>query len=1018
MDFTRGSEWRKWDLHIHLPFTKLNNQYSGNTDDEIWDQFCEKLEASDVVCFGITDYFSIENFFIFKEKFYAKYPNSKKVFFPNIEFRLEVSVNRAIKEVNIHVLFSNKVEKSKIESFLSKLKTNKTRNGATIFCKDIKDDEFVGASVDYKEIPKHLKEVFGHDEPYLIVCAANNDGLRADSTSPRKMCTSDEIDKITNIFFGNTASIPYFLNEQRYEDGDKALKKAVIGGSDSHSFNDIDQFLGKRVITQEAAGETIHKDITWIKADLTFEGLRQIIFEPELRTFIGESPNILTKVLENPTKFIDKLLISHTEGYSEDQGQWFKNISIPLNHEFVAIIGNKGSGKSAIADIIGLIGDSNKIKSSASFLTPEKFKKRGLANNFQASLTWKSGDVDEKNLHVINDEAIHENVQYLPQNWFETLCNDLDGKQFNEELEKVVFTHLEESEKFAQTSFADLIQYRSQSAEIDIDHLRSELHTLNIESSKILKKIHPNYKKEIDSKLEQKQRELTAHEKIKPIEVKNPDISSDQQDATRTILAEVEKMDKDIAELQAQIILSQQSQIVFNKNIEELKRFEEEIVRIKDVINDLPTVFDYPSLFGSESTDDLISLKVKEEFITERREAFVAKLKAEKDKCLSQGDIEGDLNLSDPEKEVLISASLNIKAEKQIKDRDELKKKLNKPQEEYQKYIDAQKIWDKKYSEILGNIDEPKEDTINFYKKELIFIGNDLNGLLVGQTKQQLELAKKIYEKKNEVIKIYRVVKTKVDSIIQNNQADIEDYKIGVEAGFRFIPNFEEKLLSFINLRAKGSFMERDNAYQQLKKILEDRELKEFSEVQNIIEAINQALIKDAREDIKEEERPRFVNDQVNDTVAFYDYLFGLDYLKENYQLNLDNKNLESLSPGEKGALLLVFYLMLDQQDTPLIIDQPEDNLDNQSVSRILVRFIKSAKSRRQIIMVTHNPNLAVVADAEQVIYVQIDKGNKNKFSFEAGSIENDGINKRIVDVLEGTMLAFDKRRLRYLKKD
>ena len=127
------------------------------------------------------------------------------------------------------------------------------------------------------------------------------------------------------------------------------------------------------------------------------------------------------------------------------------------------------------------------------------------------------------------------------------------------------------------------------------------------------------------------------------------------------------------------------------------------------------------------------------------------------------------------------------------------------------------------------------------------------------------------------------------------------------------------------------------------------------------------------------------------------------------------NKDLSILSPGEKGALLLVFYLLLDMDNSPLILDQPEDNLDNDSVANILVDFIKYAKKKRQIIIVTHNPNLAVVADAEQVIYVSIDKKDGCNFVVESGSIENPIINKHIVDVLEGAMPAFRKRDNKYI---
>jgi len=153
---------------------------------------------------------------------------------------------------------------------------------------------------------------------------------------------------------------------------------------------------------------------------------------------------------------------------------------------------------------------------------------------------------------------------------------------------------------------------------------------------------------------------------------------------------------------------------------------------------------------------------------------------------------------------------------------------------------------------------------------------------------------------------------------------------------------------------------------------------------------------------------------QISDLKGFYQFLFSLDYIQPHYAITQNGNSLNALSPGEKGALLLVFYLLLDEDDIPLIIDQPEDNLDNQSVANILVQFIRDAKKRRQIIMVTHNPNLAIVSDAEQVIYVNIDKTNGNKFSAEFGSIENKRINQHIVNVLEGTMKAFRKRDDKY----
>src|SRR5690606_1739472 len=135
MNDPRGSIWRKWDLHLHTPDTKLNpNGYELSDNSDKWLKYCEILETSDVSVFGITDYFSIDNYLFFLDLFKSKYPESKKVFFPNIEFRLDVSVNKNGEEVNIHVIFSDKVSIEDIKSFLSKLETNITKEGAIITC--------------------------------------------------------------------------------------------------------------------------------------------------------------------------------------------------------------------------------------------------------------------------------------------------------------------------------------------------------------------------------------------------------------------------------------------------------------------------------------------------------------------------------------------------------------------------------------------------------------------------------------------------------------------------------------------------------------------------------------------------------------------------------------------------------------------------------------------------------------------------------------------------------------------
>lgn len=147
---------------------------------------------------------------------------------------------------------------------------------------------------------------------------------------------------------------------------------------------------------------------------------------------------------------------------------------------------------------------------------------------------------------------------------------------------------------------------------------------------------------------------------------------------------------------------------------------------------------------------------------------------------------------------------------------------------------------------------------------------------------------------------------------------------------------------------------------------------------------------------------------------SLLNFLFGFSYLQPRYLLKMDGRELHQLSPGEKGALLIVFYLLVDLNDHPLLIDQPEENLDNETIVDLLVPSIKEAKRRRQIIIVTHSPNLAVVCDADQVIYANKSMQGGPIIKYETGAFENPPIQKRAIDVLEGKPPAFMNRSSKY----
>jgi len=404
-----GSEWRKWDLHVHTPNTKLSDNYKTIDATDLWNKFCELLEKSDVEVIGIADYFSAENYFTFIEKFKAKYPKSKKKFFLNLELRLEVSVNKSAEEVNLHIVFSDKTGKDKIESFLSKLDTNISKNGACVSCKDISTKaDCESAGIDYKILRKKLKEIFGDDECYLIFGASNNAGLRPDNNSPRKLNITDEIDKICDGFFGGQQNVDYYLKSNRYEDIEIAKKKPVASGCDAHSFDDLDNWLGKRVVKTVENVEIVEKDITWIKSEPTFEGLKQIVYEPETRIFIGEEKP------KKPINTIDSITLKIPADAKVGEDKFCfagGDNTYNLSPYFNCFIGGRGSGKSTILNFLGL--HSNNPDSSELFWFGDSKDKKGLA---------PSGfDPNDSDIFSFGGTEIFE---FLAQSEIETFARD------------------------------------------------------------------------------------------------------------------------------------------------------------------------------------------------------------------------------------------------------------------------------------------------------------------------------------------------------------------------------------------------------------------------------------------------------------------------------------------------------------------------------------------------------------------------------------------------------------------
>jgi predicted ATPase len=246
----------------------------------------------------------------------------------------------------------------------------------------------------------------------------------------------------------------------------------------------------------------------------------------------------------------------------------------------------------------------------------------------------------------------------------------------------------------------------------------------------------------------------------------------------------------------------------------------------------------------------------------------------------------------------------------------------------------------------------------------------------------------------------YENLKSSVEERLETVRSD--EFDVTIDASFVPSHEFPEQFFDLVNQASSGPFRGASQGATALETRMAETDWNNVDSVLAFAKGIIDAI------------RTEDVSKQVKDTKKLYDLLFSFEYFDARYELRLGGKNLNQLSPGEKGLLLLIFYLHLDKEKTPLIIDQPEDNLDNDSIFSVLAKCIRQAKKSRQVILVTHNPNLAVGADAEQVLFVSLDKVANYKFSYEAGSIENPRINDVIVKILEGSRPAFVQRRLKY----
>lgn len=998
--FSVGSIWRKWDLHVHSPASCLNNQFTGSSEDEKWNNYIEKLkELNDIAVLGITDYYSIEGFE--KVLSYKDELPHLELILPNIEMRLEIPTQYQI-PINIHVIFNPEILSQVKDRVLPSLEFKFQSQGFRCTKSDIirlgkafKDDPKLDNSPAFKEGAnqfkvnlKNLRDILEGDEllrKNVIVAVSNKsqDGASGLQESNLTAFREEIYRFIDCIFSGNPKDRLYFLGMGTDNLDELTRKyggrKPCIHGSDAHSLDKI----GKPDLNR----------YTWIKSNPTFQGLKQILFEPEERVFIGEKPKKLKIIESNKTKYIDSIKIEKKPD-SQLEDEWFESIKLPINPDLVAIIGNKGSGKSALTDVIGLLCKSKNIE-YFSFLHRSKFRAQNsrLAKHFKSSLKWLSGLEVECDLSEDPDMSEDEKVKYIPQKYFETVCNLIEtkkiGNEFDKEMKKVIFSHIKEEEKIKKETLDDLIEYKTAQIDQEIDLIVSELKGLNIKIISLEEKNHDEYLKSLESRLATKKDELKSHEENRPEEIADPTQDLELNTLNRRRNNKITSAAKRLSEITSEISYFSELKLKLNEKKGIAESLIEKLNNIDKYLKNEVVDFSLDCEALGINLDTIFKYQINKKTIAKSKE-----------------QLEEELTKFDRAEELLIEEQ-KVYNKKII----HLKDQLDEPSRKYQTYKQSLIEWEKVKSDLIGN--ETQQDSIKFLEKEIRYIRNDLKPDIECTRKERIEKSGDIYEcllkKVNIYENLYQPVKDFIDSFEHGSKqfsfsAKIKEYRIN------------EFFFDYINKSVKGTFCgEGEKIFAHLLNKIDfsskEQTLTFLTEVISCLENDQREIAKDEKRNIVDQIKPS----KKDELLVFYQELFSLKHLQPHYSLCLDNKDISQLSPGEKGTVLLIFYLLIDKEDIPLIIDQPEENLDNESVYEMLVPAIRKAKMRRQIIIVTHNPNLAVVCNAEQIIKANIDKTDKNKVTYFAGSIEDFDINQNVINILEGTWPAFTNRSNKYL---
>lgn len=970
-----GSRWHRWDPHLHLPGTILNDSFQG---DDAWERNIAAIEALSptVRAIGVTDYYLLDTYKRFVEsKANGAVPQCELIF-PNIEIRLNLGVVKG-NWANAHLLIcpDDPNHLSETQRFLDGLtfeaqqdtfrcnaadleklgrliapEATDSRSALKIGCTQFK--------VDFNQLRKNYSQNAWAKANILFGSVSGNDGAGGLRDASDKSIRR-EIETFAHcIFSGNPNDRRFWLGYGPRFDADEIIGyfgslKPCLHGSDAHE-----------------AAKTGNPDLNrycWIKGAVTFDALMQACIEPAGRAYVGEEP----PDSGTPSQAIAAITIAGAP--------WLQTPVLQLNPGFVAIIGARGSGKTALAEMIA--AGCNAIpdrENRSSFL----YRAHNYLRDVKIKLGWGSGsESPEKSVLAVDDDVEQPvRARYLSQQFVNDLCaSEGMTDALVSEIERVVFQSHDVNAREGAVDFAELLTMRAARPRQARDREEHALATLSeqigleYENDLLL----PSLKNQLAAKETLVQRYTTDRSKLV---VKGGEEAAASLDAVSRA-AEKVRGNVRASKAQEQSLLLLQDEATDTRRNRSPRELQDLRRRYSNVGFEDTTWTQFLLVFVGDVSNAVSNQLDRVRGTLKRLQGDVPVTHADSDLTYVKSDVTLDsqpLAVLDAEISRLTKV---VGADRETASRfSALSKRITEESAALEtirnKVTDCDGAWSR-----LERLAKEREEIYERVFASIILEQNVLANLYT-------PLISRFSDAKGAVSKLSFTVRR------------IVDIQLWASEG--------EQLLDLRRLGPmKGTGKLLEIANELLREPWEQGNPEEISAAMSAFRGRYQAEILKHIDKSDQRSYRAWLK-------RFGEWLYGTGHIALQYSLDYESVDIRNLSPGTRGIVLLLLYLALDEiDDRPLIIDQPEENLDPKSIFDDLVGLFIQAKQKRQVIVVTHNANLVINADADQVIIANASPhvaGGLPPITYLAGGLEEAEIRSAVCGVLEGGERAFRER--------